>query len=287
MTTILSARGVSHSFGPMVALDRIDLDVSRGEIIALVGPSGCGKSTLLELISGLASPTEGIIEVNGRSDPDDRLASCAWMPQQDCLLPWYSALDNAALGLRNRGLSRQAAREQADTLFRHLGLAGFERALPKELSGGMRQRVAFLRTLLADKEILLLDEPFAALDALTRGELQEWLLPVLGEEKRTVVLVTHDIEEALYLADRVAVITPRPGRLQEWVPGSRTDAVDRRQVVTSPDFNRRREELLELLRPISSAPGSDRSGINQPAPSRPETTATARTDRSDPTGGVS
>lgn len=248
MTAILSALGVERSFGDLAVLDGVDLEVSRGEIVALVGPSGCGKSTLLELIAGLDSPDLGSIAIAGRQDPAGRLEGCAWMPQKDCLLPWYSALDNAALAPRNRGLSRRAARAEADRLFRRLGLTGFERALPAELSGGMRQRVAFLRTLLSGKEILLLDEPFAALDALTRGQLQEWLLPLLGEEGRTVVLVTHDIEEALYMADRVAVISPRPGRVVEWLPGSRTTAADRRQVVTSPGFNHRREELLGMLR---------------------------------------
>ncbi len=248
MTAILSALGVERSFGDLAVLDGVDLEVSRGEIVALVGPSGCGKSTLLELIAGLDSPDRGSIAVAGRQDPAGRLEGCAWMPQKDCLLPWYSALDNAALAPRNRGLSRRAARAEADRLFRRLGLTGFERSLPAELSGGMRQRVAFLRTLLSGKEILLLDEPFAALDALTRGQLQEWLLPLLSEEGRTVVLVTHDIEEALYMADRVAVISPRPGRVVEWLPGSRTTVADRRQVVTSPDFNHRREELLGMLR---------------------------------------
>ncbi len=248
MTAILSALGVGHSFGPLTVLDGIDLEAAPGEIVALVGPSGCGKSTFLELVAGLDAPDSGTITVAGRQDSRGRLEECAWMPQKDCLLPWYSALDNAALALRNQGLSRRASRAEADRLFRRLGLAGFERSLPNELSGGMRQRVAFLRTLLSGKQILLLDEPFAALDALTRGQLQEWLLPLLGAEGRTVLLVTHDIEEALYMADRVAVISPRPGRIVEWVPGSRTGAADRRQVVTSPGFNRRREELLGMLR---------------------------------------
>ncbi len=170
------------------------------------------------------------------------------MPQKDCLLPWYPAIDNAALALRNRGMSRRESRKEADRLFQRLGLAGFEQSLPGTLSGGMRQRVAFLRTLLSGKKVLLLDEPFAALDALTRGQLQEWLLPLLDEEGRTVLLVTHDIEEALYMADRVAVISPRPGRIVEWVPGARVSGTSRSMVITSPDFNHRREQLLGLLR---------------------------------------
>lgn len=257
MTTVLSARGVSHSFGELAVLDRIELEVEPGEIIALTGPSGCGKSTLLELLAGLRSQDRGEISVRGRAGARDRLTASAWMPQRDCLLPWFTALDNASLAARNRGRSRRDARMEADGLFTRLGLAGFERTLPGELSGGMRQRVAFLRTLLSGKEVLLLDEPFAALDTLTRGELQEWLLPLLTEEGRTAVLVTHDIEEALYLADRVAVISPRPGRITAWVEGARGARGDRRRVVSSPEFNRRREELLGLL---GSAPSPTPAG---------------------------
>ncbi len=135
------------------------------------------------------------------------------MPQRDLLLPWFSALDNAALALRNRGVGRAEARREASELFERFGLAGFERARPDELSGGMRQRVAFLRTLVAGKPLLALDEPFAALDAISRGEMQEWLAGALRAEARTVVLVSHDIEEALYLADRVVVLSARPGRI--------------------------------------------------------------------------
>ena len=135
------------------------------------------------------------------------------MPQRDLLLPWLTAIDNAALAPRNRGASRAEARAEAAPLFERFGLAGFERARPAELSGGMRQRVAFLRTLLAGKPVLLLDEPFASLDAITRAEMQEWLAGALAEQPRTVVLVTHDVEEALYLCDRVVVLSARPARV--------------------------------------------------------------------------
>jgi len=183
------------------ALADVSLHAPRGTVLAVVGPSGCGKTTLLELICGLQPTDAGSIECE----------PAVLMPQRDLLLPWLSALDNAALALRIAGDSRAQARADAATLFAELGLGGFERARPHELSGGMRQRVAFLRTLLSGKPVLCLDEPFGALDAITRQEMQEWLTGALVREPRTVVLVTHDVEEAIVLADRVAILSGRPG----------------------------------------------------------------------------
>jgi NitT/TauT family transport system ATP-binding protein len=188
--------------GAVEALRGMELHARPGETVAVVGASGCGKSTLLELICGLQQPDEGSVH----ADP------AVLMPQRDLLLPWASALDNAALALRARGLGRDEARAQAQPWFERFGLAGFERSRPAALSGGMRQRVAFVRTMLAGKPVLALDEPFAALDALTRQEVQGWLVETLAAEPRTVVLVTHDVEEAVLLADRVVVMSPRPGR---------------------------------------------------------------------------
>ena len=188
--------------GPVVALRGMSLRARPNEIVAVVGPSGCGKTTLLELICGLQRPDSGTI----------RSAPAALMPQRDMLLPWLSALDNAGLALRARGCSREEARAAAAPWLERFGLAGFERTRPAELSGGMRQRVSFLRSMLAGKPVLALDEPFAALDAITRLQMQGWLGHVLERAPRTVVLVTHDVEEAVMLADRVVVMSPRPGR---------------------------------------------------------------------------
>jgi ABC-type nitrate/sulfonate/bicarbonate transport system ATPase subunit len=195
--------GVRKAFGPVLALDGVDLRAAPHEMIAVVGPSGCGKSTLLELVCGLAEADAGRVDA----------PPAALMPQRDALLPWLSALDNAALARRVAGDSRAAARAAAHAHFAAFGLEGFERARPAELSGGMRQRVAFLRTLLAGRPVLCLDEPFAALDALTRAQAQGWLADALAREPRTVLLVTHDVEEAVLLADRVALMSPRPGRV--------------------------------------------------------------------------
>jgi ABC-type nitrate/sulfonate/bicarbonate transport system ATPase subunit len=205
---------------PVAALAKVSLRAAPGELIAVVGPSGCGKTTLLELICALQRPDAGIV----------RCAPAALMPQNDLLLPWLSALDNAALALRIAKRTRAHARARASALFAELGLDGFEHAHPHELSGGMRQRVAFARTLLSGKPVLCLDEPFGALDAITRGEMQAWLAHALRSEPRTVVLVTHDVEEAVLLADRVVVLSPRPGRTVAELevglprPRARTDA---------------------------------------------------------------
>jgi len=216
---------VSRTFrtkrGPIQALANMSLHAAPREVVAVVGPSGCGKTTLLELICRLQRPDSGTV----------RAAPAALMPQRDLLLPWLSAIDNAGLALRARGASRGEARKAAAPWLERFGLERFERTRPAELSGGMRQRVSFLRTLLTGKPVLALDEPFAALDAITRHEMQGWLSHVLTGEPRTVVLITHDVEEAVILGDRVVVMSPRPGRTVAEIdvtlprPRRRTDPV--------------------------------------------------------------
>ncbi len=244
----VSIRGLRHSYGELLTIEWLDVDVPAHGVLGLVGPSGCGKSTLLELICGLQEPTRGEVALGESLDPAARLARCAFMPQRDLLLPWLSALDNAALALRNRGIRRGAARRQAGRLFERFGLSGFERSSPAELSGGMRQRVAFLRTLVAGKPVLALDEPFASLDAITRAEMQEWLASALDADPRTVVLVTHDVEEALYLCDRVAVLSARPARIVAELSAPAPRAADRDEAVTDPEFVAARERALHALR---------------------------------------
>jgi ABC-type nitrate/sulfonate/bicarbonate transport system ATPase subunit len=244
----VSISGLGHSYGELRTIERIDLDGPEHEVIGLVGPSGCGKSTLLELICGLQEPSAGSVAVGGAEAGAERLSRCAYMPQRDLLLPWYSAIDNAALALRNRGLGKAKARGQAVELFARFGLAGFEQTPPAELSGGMRQRVAFLRTLVSGKPLLALDEPFASLDAITRAEMQEWLAAALRADPRTAVLVSHDVEEALYLSDRVIVLSARPARIVAAFEAPVPRAPDRDAAVIDPAFLAVREEAMRALR---------------------------------------
>jgi ABC-type nitrate/sulfonate/bicarbonate transport system ATPase subunit len=239
----LSLQRVTRRYPRVTALEGIDLEVRRDEVLAVVGPSGCGKSTLLELMAGLQEPDEGKVSALGATDAAGRRAACAYMPQRDLLLPWRDALANAALALECQGVPRAEARRRAEPLFERFGLAEFERARPAELSGGMRQRVAFLRTLLPGRPVLLLDEPFGALDSITRASMQHWLAEALAQVPRTVLLVTHDVEEALFLADRVAVVSPRPGRV---VAELEVD-LPRPREVTSPEFGALKRRALEAL----------------------------------------
>ena len=243
----IEIQGVRQTFGDVVALDGIDLSISPHTRLGIVGPSGCGKSTLLSDIAGLLEPDEGTISIGTAMTPRERLARCVLMPQKDMLLPWRTALDNACLALENRGVSRKAARERARPLFERFGLGEFEGRTPNELSGGMRQRVAFLRTLMSEKDVLLLDEPFAALDSITRAQMQEWLLGALEEEPKTALLVTHDVDEALLLTHHVVVFSARPGRIVQRFETNFPRQVPRREIVTSSEFGALKEQALEAL----------------------------------------
>lgn len=247
MTVTVEAAGVGRRFGELEVLDGVGFTVAPGEVLSVIGPSGCGKSTLLALLAGLDEPDSGTVSVEGRTDPDGRREGCALMPQDDCLLPWFSALDNAGLAIRNRGGTRREARDAARPVFERLGLAGFEGARPDELSGGMRQRVAFARTWLAGKDVLLLDEPFASLDGLTRRDLQEWVAPILAGRERSTVLITHDLDEALYLGSRVLVLSGRPGRVLGILDAPERGGMGPIEAAGSSAFGRARERLAALL----------------------------------------
>lgn len=222
--TLLAVDALSKTFsggtrrgsrGEVEAVVNLTFSVEEGEFLTIIGPSGCGKSTLLRLLAGLEQPDSGQVILQGQPLPDssDRQGRFGYMPQRDTLLPWRTVLDNVILGVELAGGSRDAARKEARLLLPLFGLDGFENNWPSTLSGGMRQRAALLRTFLAGYDILLLDEPFGALDALTRRMLQQWLLGVRTRFSKTILFITHDIDEALLLGDRMLVFSPRPGRI--------------------------------------------------------------------------
>ena len=225
---------VTDSGKPVCALNRVSFDVMPGEFVSLVGPSGCGKSTLLSLVAGLAEPTEGQVQVNGREVHGPQ-TDVGLVFQSDVLLEWRSALGNVLLQAEARNLDRKQARAAAERLLERMGLTGFERAYPKELSGGMRQRVAICRALLHEPEVLLMDEPFGALDALTRDQLGVDLAHLWDTEHRTALFITHDIGEAVFLSDRCVVMTPHPGEIETIVeiPLPRPRRIEMRH---SPEF---------------------------------------------------
>ena len=244
MTTVRVAEarhGFGDGAGRVEVLDDVSFTVEDGEFVSLVGPSGCGKSTILRLLAGLGRLEAGHLAI----EPEG--SRSAYMPQRDALLPWRRALANAVLGAEVRGVPRAQAAESALALFERFGLAGFERAWPAQLSGGMRQRLALLRTFLTPAEVLLLDEPFGALDAITRRQFQAWLEGVWLADRRPVLFVTHDVEEALVLSDRVLVLAPRPTKVVATVdsPFPRPRAPD--TIVTDPDFVTRKAALLAAL----------------------------------------
>ncbi|MGD9990499.1 ABC transporter ATP-binding protein [Pseudonocardia sp.] len=203
--------GVAKRFGDREVLDDVSLHAGPGELVSVIGPSGCGKSTLFAVLAGLVAPDRGVVSVDGGPATG---AQFGYMPQKDLLFPWRTVLDNAALGLEIAGMGRREARRRAEPLFEPFGLAGFETSRPFELSGGMRQRAALLRTVVQDRDVLLLDEPFGALDSLTRTGMQEWLEGMRSRFGWTVLLITHDIREAVFLSDRVVVLGPRPARVR-------------------------------------------------------------------------
>lgn len=242
--------------GTMVAIEDISFSVKAGEFVALVGPSGCGKSTLLNVTAGLMPPTSGDILIDGVV-VEDRRPYFGYMFQSDLLMPWADIRKNVALGLEILGTPRREARERAMEILREFELDQFADKYPIQLSGGMRQRVAFMRTLLCNRSVLLLDEPFGALDALTRSVMQEWLLGVWERTKPTIILITHDVEEAIFLADRVLMMTARPGRIRKEVSVDLGRPRDH-SVLTTPEFNVIKEEILEeLFREVARSRNSD------------------------------
>lgn len=235
--------GVHRSFDGNHVLDDVGFDVSPGEFVSVIGPSGSGKSTLFGLVAGLDTPDEGTVTVGGAPASP---GCAALMPQKDLLFPWRTVLDNCALALEVQGVPRREARARARTLFPTFGLAGFEEARPSQLSGGMRQRAALARTVIQQREILLLDEPFGALDSLTRTDMQLWLQSVWLRDRWTVLMITHDVREAVLLSDRVLVLSPRPARIlhEVWVGLPRPRSLE---LLADPEFVAIERELVSVL----------------------------------------
>jgi len=248
-TPRIEFRHISKTFfGPgrsVPALSDVSLRIMPGEFVTIIGASGSGKSTLFNICVGLLEPDEGEILIDGER-PRNRTGMVGYMPQRDLLLPWRTVLDNVLLPLEIHGTPRREARARALEMLPHFGLASFERDYPSALSGGMRQRAALLRTWLTGRSTMLLDEPFGALDALTRRELQDWLLRVWQEFERTVMFITHDVEEAVYLADRVIVLSSRPGVVKREMkidlPRPR-----RQRMIAEPRFGALVRDLLSEL----------------------------------------
>lgn len=233
---VVELTGITKSFGDRQVLADVDLAVRPGEFVSVIGPSGCGKSTAFSIVAGLETPDAGSVSA----------PTCAYMPQKDLLFPWRSVLDNTALGLEVQRVPRKLARARAAELFPRFGLAGFEDARPHQLSGGMRQRAALLRTVVQDRPVLLLDEPFGALDSLTRTEMQTWLQDVWQQYRWTVLLITHDVREAVFLSDRVIVLSARPATVRRDVIVDLPRPRDL-SIVTSPEFAAIERELIKVL----------------------------------------
>lgn len=250
-TTKLTVEGVSKTYRGagggenVTALRDVSIEVADGEFVSIVGPSGCGKSTLFNIIAGLVKPSSGRVLLDG-DQPDDLLGKVGYMPQRDMLMPWRTVLDNTTLGLELNGMKKKQAHEVALGEFGRFGLAGFEKQWPAKLSGGMKQRAALLRTFLAGRDLMLLDEPFGALDALTRAQMQEWLLDVWQEDRKTILFVTHDVEEAVYLSDRVYVMSGRPGGISLCVD-VRLPRPRRSEITMEPEFLALKQKLLKPL----------------------------------------
>jgi ABC-type nitrate/sulfonate/bicarbonate transport system ATPase subunit len=231
--------------GPFQALAPITLSIPQGRFVSLIGPSGCGKSTIFNIIAGLMEPTGGRVLIDG-VDATGSIGRVGYMLQKDLLLAWRTVLDNVILGMEIQHVPLRVARERALPLLHRYGLSGFEHLYPNSLSGGMRQRAALLRTLLFDSDLILLDEPFGALDAQTKLQMQEWLMQLWSDFNKTVLFVTHDVEEAIYLSDELHVMATRPGRIIASIPVELPRPRLRRSALT-PDFLVIKERCLELL----------------------------------------
>lgn len=240
---VLALNHISKSFGSNHVLDQLNLHIKKSEFVSILGPSGSGKSTLFHMIGGLLSPDEGTILLN-EENINGKTGKISYMPQSPSLMPWRNILDNALLGQELQG---KTDRKKASEMLKVAGLGDYLEAYPHELSGGMKQRAAFIRALLSPQELILLDEPFSALDELTRSDMQQWLLEIWEEHKPTILFVTHNIEEAILLSDRIVILSQRPASIKKEiiVPFPRPRNA---QLHLSEEFIHFRQELYSLLK---------------------------------------
>jgi putative hydroxymethylpyrimidine transport system ATP-binding protein len=242
---MLELKSIEKSFGDIKVLNDISFSVEEGEFVSIIGPSGSGKSTLFNILNGITSPSSGEVLIYGQpiSEKDRPFA---YMPQKDTLFPWRTIQENVILPQLIQGIKKANAKNEASSHFATFGLEGFEEAFPHQLSGGMRQRANLLRTYMTHKDIFLLDEPFGSLDAMTRQTLQDWLLQIWQTWGKTVLFITHDIDEALYLSDRVIVLSNRPGKVIRdlSIPLERPR---KREISVSEPYNQLKLDLFQLL----------------------------------------
>jgi len=242
---ILEAINIQKSYPGLPTLEDISLEVGRNQFVSLLGPSGCGKSTLFNIISGLEPPDRGKVIIDGQ-DYNGRTGRVSYMHQKDLLLPWKNIMDNVCLPLFIKGENRKDSYEKAKKYFTEFGLEGFEKKYPFQLSGGMRQRAALLRTYLFADDIMLLDEPFGSLDAITRRNMQAWLLGLFEKLDASVLFITHSIDEAIFLSDRIYLLSERPASVKKIFDIDIKRPRDNK-IITSVEFNRSKEEILQLL----------------------------------------
>jgi len=255
---MLQINNLNKKYDELLVLEDINLEIADSEFICLLGPSGCGKTTLLRIVAGLEQATTGSITLNNQTVTSTN--TCIGMVFQEyALFPWRNILDNAIFGLEMKGVDKETARTKTRKYLRPLGLEQFEKSYPHELSGGMKQRVAILRALLIKPEVLLMDEPFGALDAQTRNQLQTELLKIWNKDKKTVLFVTHSVDEAVYLADRVIIFSNRPGKIRKMIEINLPRPRDR----TSMEVNKIRNKVLKALGAEQETHDQNKTNTNQ------------------------
>ena len=241
----LKAEKITKTFEETKVLDIVSIELKQCEFVSIIGPSGCGKSTIFNIISGLTKPDSGEVFIDGKNYTG-KTARVSYLHQKDLLLPWKRIIDNVSIPLILKGESRKTSRDKAAAYFELFGLEGFESKYPHQLSGGMKQRAALLRTYLFSKDIMLLDEPFGGLDALTKSKMYIWLKKVTEDLKTSVLFITHDVEEAIFLSDRIYILSDRPAKIQKEIMIN-LPLMRGKEIILSNEFIQIKKEILETM----------------------------------------